>query len=321
MPTRSLVVLDGYTLNPGDLSWSRLEQIANCVVYDRTSADEILQRAAGAELLLTNKTPVRPSTIEQCPELKYIGVLATGYDVVDIAAARARDIVVSNVPTYGTNSVAQLVFALLLEICHHVKDHSDSVHHGDWSRSKDWSYWNTPLVELAGKKMGIIGFGRIGRQTGMIAHAFGMEVLATDRIQPKTPVDYPYRWMELDGLLRDSDVISLHCPLTPETRHIINRDRIDLMKPSAILINTSRGPLVKDEDLAKALRENRIAAAAIDVLSQEPPPPDHPLLSAPRCIITPHLAWATREARSRLLDTVVDNVSAFLRGTPQNVVS
>jgi glycerate dehydrogenase len=321
MPTRSLVVLDGYTLNPGDLSWSRLEQIANCVVYDRTSADEILQRAAGAELLLTNKTPVRPSTIEQCPELKYIGVLATGYDVVDIAAARARHIVVSNVPTYGTNSVAQLVFALLLEICHHVKDHSDSVHHGDWSRSKDWSYWNTPLVELAGKKMGIIGFGRIGRQTGGIAHAFGMEVLATDRIQPKTPVDYPYRWMELDGLLRDSDVISLHCPLTPETRHIINRDRIELMKPSAILINTSRGPLVNDEDVAEALRENRIAAAAIDVLSQEPPPPDHPLLSAPRCIITPHLAWATREARSRLLDTVVDNVAAFLRGTPQNVVS
>ena len=321
MPARSLVVLDGHTLNPGDLSWSRLEQIADCAIYDRTRADEILTRARDAELLLTNKTPVRRSTIERCPRLKFIGVLATGYDVVDIDAARARQIVVSNVPTYGTASVAQLVFALLLELCHHVKEHSDSVHSGDWSRSKDWSYWNTPLIELAGKTLGIIGFGRIGQQTGRIAHAFGMHVLATDRVEPASALDFPYRWTALDHLLREADVISLHCPLTPETRHIINSERIAKMKPSAVLINTSRGPLVNDEDLAQALRDSRIAAAAIDVLSQEPPPPDHPLLSAPRCIITPHLAWATREARARLLDTVVENVGSFLKGAPQNVVS
>lgn len=321
MSLRKLVVLDGYTLNPGDLSWSSLEQIADCTIHDRTPSDQIVDRARDAELLLTNKTPVRGSTIESCPKLEYIGVLATGYDVIDISAARRRNIVVTNVPTYGTASVAQLVFALLLELCHNTRGHSDAVHRGDWSRSKDWSFWTSPLTELAGKTMGIIGFGRIGQQTARIAHAFGMNVLATDQVEPQNAIDFPFRWLPLEEVLRESDVLSLHCPLTPETRHLIDSARIGLMKPSAILINTSRGPLIRDEDLAAALRQNRIAAAAVDVLSQEPPPEDHPLVSAPRCLITPHLAWATREARTRLLNTVVENVQAFLRGTPQNVVS
>lgn len=321
MARHKLVVLDGYTLNPGDLSWSGLQELAECEIYDRTAPDEIISRSFDAELLLTNKTPVRGDTVAACPKLRFIGVLATGYDVVDVVAARQRGVVVSNVPTYGTTSVAQLVFALLLQLCHHVKEHSDAVRRGDWSRSKDWSYWNTPLIELAGKTMGIVGFGRIGQQTGRIAHAFGMHVIATDKIEPPANLDFPYRSASLEELLRVSDVVSLHCPLTPETRQFINAQQIGLMKPSAILINTSRGGLIKEEDLAAALREKRIGAAAVDVLSTEPPPMGNPLVSAPNCLVTPHMAWATREARERLLKTVIDNVAAFLRGQPQNVVS
>jgi glycerate dehydrogenase len=315
----NICILDGFTLNPGDLSWSELSQIGKTDVYERTPEELIVERASDAEIVLTNKTAIRRNTLEQLPNLKYIGVLATGFDVVDIQAAEERGIVVSNIPTYGTESVAQLVFALLLEHCHHVQRHSDAVMEGQWGRNPDWCFWNYPLVELAGKTMGIVGFGRIGLQTAKIASAFGMRILAYDAYHRE--IDLPnFQWGDLSQLMRQSDVVSLHCPLTPETECIINSENLSLMKRSAVIINTSRGKLVNNKDLAEALNGGAIAGAGLDVLAVEPPDDTNPLLQAKNCIITPHIAWATKEARSRLLDLAVDNIKAFVAENPKNVV-
>src|SRR5882724_8581494 len=307
-----IVVLDGYALNPGDLSWDDLRKFGALEVHDRTPEDKILDRATGAGMLLTNKTPLSAATLKQLPDLRYIGVLATGYNVVDTAAAHQAGIAVTNIPTYGTSSVAQFAFALLLELCHHVGLHSDAVRQGEWSRNPDWSFWKTPLVELAGKTMGIVGFGRIGRQTGAIADAMGMKVIAHDEVQQNPPAYDGFRWVSLDELISESDVVSLHCPLFADNKGMINRQRLGRMKKSAFLLNTSRGPLIVDQDLADALNEGEIAGAGLDVLSVEPPLASNPLLSARHCIVTPHIAWATREARKRLLDLAVENVRAFL---------
>jgi glycerate dehydrogenase len=316
-----IVVLDGYCLNPGDLSWDHLRALGHVEVYDRTPAEEAVARAADADVIFTNKTPLPASALEQLPKLRYIGVLATGYNIVDVAAAKARGVVVANIPTYGTASVAQFVFALLLELCHHVGEHVAAVRAGEWSANPDWSFWKSPLVELAGKTMGIIGFGRIGRQTAKIADAMGMQVIANDTHHGETPHYEDFRWAGVEELLRESDVVSLHSPLFPETKGMINATSLGWMKPSAFLINTSRGPLVVDQDLADALNAGTLAGAGLDVLSLEPPSADNPLLSARNCLVTPHIAWATHEARSRLMDLAVSNVTAFLTGTPRNVVS
>jgi glycerate dehydrogenase len=315
-----IVILDGHCVNPGDLSWDELRQFGEVRVFDRTQSDEVVGRAAGAEIVLLNKTPLPREVLAQLPALKYIGVLATGYDVVDMDAAREHGITVTNVPTYGTASVAQFVFALLLELCHHVQLHSDAVRNGEWSQNADWSFWKTPLVELAGKTMGIIGFGRIGRQTGRIADAMGMRVLAADTYRGDPPDWQGFRWGTIEEVLRESDVVSLHSPLTPETEGMVNARTLALMKPAAFLINTSRGPLVVEADLADALNQGRLAGAGLDVLPVEPPAADSPLLSARNCLVTPHMAWATREARRRLVRLVVENVAAFLAGKAQNAV-
>jgi glycerate dehydrogenase len=306
-----ITVLDGYCLNAGDLSWDPLRAFGEVEVFDRTPADQAVERAAGSAIVLTNKTPLPAAALDQLPDLRYIGVLATGYNVIDIEAAKRKGIVVSNVPTYGTASVAQFVFALLLELCHHVRLHADAVRAGEWTRSPDWCFSKSPLVELEGKTMGIVGYGRIGRQTARIAEAFGMPVLWWDK---------PPGLSSLDDLLQQSDVISLHVPLSEETRGMINAHTLALMKPTAILINTSRGPLIQETDLAAALNSGRIAGAALDVLSMEPPPLENPLLAARNCLITPHMAWATTEARRRLMTSVIENVTAFLNGRPKNVV-
>ncbi len=315
-----ITVLDGYALNPGDLSWDGLRKFGEVLVFDRTPADAVIERAAGAAVVLTNKTPLPESVLSQLPELRYIGVLATGYNVVDVGAAKQRGITVTNIPTYGTASVAQFVFALLLELCHNVKLHADAVRAGEWSRSPDWSFWKSPLIELSGKTMGIMGFGRIGRATGRIADALGMRVVACDTYQGDAPLYTGFRWGTLEEVLRESDVVSLHSPLFPETRGMIHAGTLALMKSSAFLINTSRGPLVVDQDLADALNQGTLAGAGLDVLSAEPPLETNPLLQAKNCLVTPHIAWATREARSRLMEIAVDNVSSFLTGTPRNVV-
>lgn len=315
-----ITVLDGYCLNPGDLSWDALRRFGEVDVFDRTMVDEVVERASGAAAVFTNKTPLPDYALRRLPELKYVGVLATGYNVVDVAAAAQQGIVVSNIPTYGTASVAQFVFALLLELCHNVRLHSDAVRAGEWSRSPDWSFWKAPLTELAGKTMGIVGFGRIGRAVGRIADAMGMRVAAHDTVQQNAPEWPGFRWLELEDLLRESDVVSLHSPLFPETRGMIGRRTLELMKPTAILINTSRGPLVADQDLAEALNRGALAGAGLDVLSIEPPHDANPLLKARNCLVTPHIAWATKEARNRLMDLAVENLAAFLAGKPQNVV-
>jgi len=271
--------------------------------------------------VLTNKTPLTRETLAQLPALRYIGVLATGYNIVDVAAARERSIVVANIPTYGTASVAQFVFALLLELCHNVKVHSDAVRAGEWTSNPDWSFWKSPLMELAGKTMGIVGLGRIGRQTGRIADALGMRVIANDTYHGDEPSYEGFRWASLEELLRESDVVSLHSPLFPETKGMINATTLELMKPTAFLINTSRGPLVVDQDLADALNAGRIAGAGVDVLSVEPPAADNPLLSARNCLVTPHIAWATKEARGRLMAAALDNLVAFEGGNPRNMVN
>ena len=307
-----LVILDGYCLNPGDLSWDALERLAQVDVHDRTPPDRVVERAAGAELVMTNKTPLPRDVLKALPSLRYIGVLATGYNIVDVEAARELGITVTNIPTYGTNSVAQFAFALLLELCHRAGMHSDAVRAGEWGSNPDWSFWKSPLVELDGKTMGIIGYGRIGRQTGRIAEAMGMRVVSFDVGQPAS---------DLDVLLKESDVVSLHCPLTPDNKGLINMARLSLMKPTAFLINTSRGPLVVEQDLADALNRGIIAGAGLDVLPVEPPVAGSPLFSAKNCIVTPHIAWATREARARLLEIAVENVRAFVNGAPVNVVS
>jgi len=306
-----ITVLDGYCLNTGDLSWDPLRALGDLEVFDRTPADQAVARAAGSAIVLTNKTPLSAAALDQLPDLRYIGVLATGYNVIDIEAAKRHGIVVSNVPTYGTASVSQFVFALLLELCHHVQMHADAVRAGEWTASPDWCFSKSPLIELEGKTMGVIGYGRIGRQTAHIAEAFGMSVLAYDIAPGMSP---------LHDLLQQSDVISLHVPLTAETHEMINARTLALMKSTAFLINTARGPLIHEGDLAAALNSGRIAGAALDVLSTEPPPPDNPLLSARNCLITPHIACATTGARRRLMTSVIENVAAFLGGQPKNVV-
>ena len=315
-----IVVLDGYTENPGDLSWGGFEAIGETVVYDRTPEDQIVERIGDAEIVILNKTPITRATLEACPGIKYIGVLATGYNVVDTAAARERGIPVCNIPSYGTASVGQFAIALLLEICHHIGAHSDSVHNGDWERSADWCYWNHPLIELDGKTMGIIGFGRIGQATGRIAKALGMKVIAYDA-HPNDAGRALAGYVELDTLLATSDVIALHCPLFPETQGIIDRAAIAKMKDGVIILNNSRGPLVVEQDLADALNSGKVAAAGLDVVSTEPIKGDNPLLKAKNCIITPHISWAAKEPRSRIMNMSVDNIKAYLAGAPVNVVN
>lgn len=316
-----IVVLDGYTLNPGDISWDALKKLADVTVYDRTPQNVLLERAIEADVLLSNKTPVGADFIGQLPNLKYIGVLATGYNVIDVEAAKKRGIIVSNVPGYGTTSVVQLTFALLLELTLHVQRHSDAVMQGDWARSADFCFWNFPLIELAGKTIGIIGFGTIGQQVGDVATAFGMNIIGNSRTRTDQSHRKNFRWTDIPELLEQSDVVSIHCPLFPETQGLINAENLKRMKPSAYLLNTSRGPIVVDQDLADALNNDVIAGAGIDVLSVEPPQADNPLFKAKNCIITPHIAWATKEARVRLMDMVVSNLAAFINGRPVNVVN
>jgi len=315
----NIVCLDGYTLNPGDLSWDELQSLGPCTIYDRTPTAEVVRRAAEADILLTNKTELTGGHLQNLSRLKYIGVLATGTNVVDLAAARARGISVTNVPAYGTKSVAQTTFALLLELAHHTGDHARTVREGRWSHSTDWCYWDFPLIELDGLTLGIVGCGRIGRIVAELGAAFGMKVLAYNHTAKTAPTFV--RFVELEALFRESDILSLHCPLTPQTAELVNAQRLALMKPTAFLLNTSRGPLVNERALADALNSGRIAGAAMDVLSKEPPPSDNPLLTAKNCLITPHLAWATRAARSRLMKIAVENVRAFLQGRPQNLVA
>jgi glycerate dehydrogenase len=316
----NIVVVDGYTLNPGDLDWAALSALGNCEFHDRTNADELRSRAKYAEIVLTNKVPFDVDTLMELPKLKYIGVTATGYNIIDIQAASERGITVTNVPSYGTQSVAQMTFALLLELTQRAGHHSARVREGGWTRSEDWCFWDFPLVELSGLTMGIVGFGSIGRSVAGLARAFGMNVLVNSRTRPdKTPEGFAF--VELDELFRRSDVVTLHCPLTEDTHRFVDRGRIALMKSSAYLINTSRGPLIDEGALADALDEERIAGAALDVLSAEPPRSYNPLLNARNCILTPHIAWATRAARARLMSQVVENVRAFLAGQPVNVVA
>ena len=315
-----IVVLDGYTLNPGDLSWDALAALGETAVYDRTPADEILARIGDAEAVYTNKTPLTRETIQACPNLKFIGVLATGYNVVDVAAAKERGIPVCNVPTYGTAAVGQFAIAMLLEICHHIAHHSEAVHEGRWSGNIDWCFWDYPLIELEGKTMGVVGFGRIGQRTGEIAKALGMRVLAYDAYQNDAGKAIG-AYVDLDTLLKESDVISLHCPLFPETKGMINATSIAKMKNGVILLNNSRGPLIVEQDLADALNSGKVFAAGLDVVSEEPIKENNPLLTAKNCIITPHISWAPKESRQRLMDIAVDNLENFLRETPVNVVN
>jgi len=315
-----IVILDGHTLNPGDLSWSDFEQLGDLTVYERTAEADILRRIGDAEIVFTNKTPLTREKIFACPNLRYIGVLATGYNVVDADAARARGIPVSNIPAYGTDAVAQFSFALLLEICHHIGRHSDAVRAGRWSESPDFCFWETPLIELAGKTLGIVGFGRIGRATAKIARSFGMNVIAHSRTETEEGRALT-EYVPLDALYARSDVISLHCPLTDETRGMINRDSIARMKDGVILINTGRGPLIVERDLADALNAGKVYAAGLDVVSVEPIRSDNPLLYAKNCLITPHIAWAPKEARRRLMAIAVENLRSFLGGAPANIVN
>ena len=316
-----IVILDGNTLNPVDISWDGLKKIGDITIYDRTSVTQIIERATGAEIVFTNKTPLNREILSLLPELKYIGILATGYNVVDIDAAKENGVIVTNIPGYGTASVAQFAFALLLELCHHVQYHSDSVMQGKWVESADFCYWKYPLIELAGKTMGIIGFGNIGSKVADIATALGMQIIGFSKPETDELLRNNFRWAaDVEDLLAHSDVVSIHCPLFPDTKGLINKDRLKLMKKSAFLLNTARGPIIVEEDLAEALNTGEIAGAAMDVLSIEPPAKDNPLFSAPNCIITPHIAWATREARTRLMDIAVNNLSAYLNGKPVNVV-
>jgi glycerate dehydrogenase len=314
-----IVVLDGYTLNPGDLSWDALYALGHCRIYDRSEPDEIVPRASGAEVVLINKTELSRDALSALPGLRYVGVLATGYNVIDVRAAAELGIAVTNVPAYGTASVAQMVFAHLLNLTQRVAHHAQTTVDGRWSECPDFCYWDFPLVELSGLTMGIVGFGRIGQQVAHIARAFGMRVLAHD-VGPIS-AESGAQAADLDTLFRESDVISLHCPLTDENRRMVDRRRLGLMKPTALLINTSRGPLIDEDALADALSAGRIAGAGLDVLAVEPPVADNRLFFAPNCFVTPHIAWATRAARARLLDVAVANIRAFLAGVPQNVVN
>lgn len=319
-----IVILDGYTENPGDLSWEGFERLGELTIYDRTPVQdkrEIQNRIGSAEIVITNKTPLTREIIEACPQIRYIGALSTGYNVIDIEAAREQGIPVSNIPAYGTDAVAQFTFAMLLDICHHAAHHSQAVHEGRWSSCADFCFWDYPLMELSGKTMGIIGFGRIGRAVGRLANAFGMKVLAyAPHKRPELETN-TCRYTELDELFVKSDVISLHCPLFPETEGMINKESISRMKDGVILLNTGRGPLIVEQDLADALNRGKVYAAGLDVVSVEPIREDNPLLMAKNCLITPHIAWASKESRQRLMDTAVGNLEAFLAGRPVNVVN
>ncbi len=316
-----IVILDGYTENPGDLSWEGFEAIGELKVFDRTKDDEIISRIGNAEVVIINKTPLDDKVFKACPSIKYIGVLATGFNVVDVNAAKERQIVVTNIPTYGTTAVAQYTFALLLEICHHVWKHNEAVKSGEWARRGDFCFWDYPLIELVGKTFGCIGYGRIGQNAGKIAQCFGMKVIAYDEYQDKSLENENMRYTNLDTLLAQADVISLHCPLLPSTQGIVNKDTISKMKKGVIIINTSRGPLIVEQDLKDGLSEGKVGYAAVDVVSVEPIKDDNPLLTAPNCIITPHIAWAPKESRKRLLDIAVSNLKAYLAGNPVNVVN
>lgn len=315
-----IVVLDGYGLNPGDLSWDAVSQLGELTVYDRTSSEEIIARSAGAEAILTNKTVITTEIMEALPDLKYIGVLATGYNVVNIDAAREKSIVVTNIPAYSTPSVAQMVFAHILNIAQQVQHHSEEVRKGRWTNNADFCFWDTPLIELREKKIGLVGLGHTGFNTARIAIGFGMQVTAyTSKSSLQLPPEIKKR--TLDELFSECDIVSLHCPLTDETKELVNAERLRLMKPTAILINTGRGPLVNEQDLADALNAGKLYAAGLDVLSSEPPKADNPLLTARNCYITPHIAWASLEARTRLMDILVENIKAFQAGKPVNNVA
>ena len=315
-----IVVLDGYGLNPGDLSWDAMKELGDLTVYDRTSPCELLQRAAEADVLITNKTVITKDDLQKLPAVKYIGVLATGYNIVDIEAAKERGIVVTNIPAYSTKSVAQMVFAHILNITQRVGHYAHANKNGRWDQNPDFCYWDTNLIELDGKSIGIIGLGNTGYATSQIALSFGMKVYAyTSKHQFQLPVGI--HKLELDELFKTCDIISLHCPLTPSTKEIVNKERLALMKPTAIIINTGRGPLINEQDLADALNEGKIAAAGVDVLSTEPPKADNPLLKAKNCFITPHIAWATKEARVRLMDIAVNNLKSFKQGKVINNVA
>ncbi len=318
-----IVVLDGYTLNPGDLSWAGLENLGTLKVYDRTSLtdeNEIMARIGDAEIVYTNKTPLTKTVLDACRNIRFIGVLATGYNIVDVSAAKEKGIPVCNIPTYGTDAVGQFAIAMLLEICHHVAHHSDAVHAGRWEKNSDWCFWDYPLIELAGKTMGIIGFGRIGQATGRIAKAMGMRVVACDEY-PNEQGRAIAEYVELDALLAASDVIALHCPLFPSTQGIVCKKNIDKMKDGVIILNNARGPLVIEQDLADALNSGKVYAAGLDVVSTEPIKGDNPLLKAKNCIITPHISWAPKESRQRLMNIATDNLRKFLSGSPTNVVN
>ena len=317
-----LVITDGYCENPGDLSWEPLKQFGELVIYDRTEDDEdkIIDRIGDADIAIINKVPITERIMDACPNLKAIAILATGYNVVDIDAAKKRGIPVCNVPAYGTDAVAEFAMSLLLELCHHVGHHADAVKEGRWESCPDFCFWDYPLMDLHGKTMGIIGFGRIGRTTGKLANAFGMKVLATGS-RPTPEGEALADYVDLDTLLARSDVIALHCPLLPGTKDIICRENIEKMKDGVIIINNARGGCVVEQDLADALNSGKVAAAGLDVVSTEPISGDNPLLAAKNCIITPHISWASRECRQRILDTTVENVRSFLAGTPKNVVN
>lgn len=320
-----IVVLDGYILNPGDLTWEGLEQLGDVVVYDRTSYDPndiglIIERSKDADAIIINKTPITREVLDNLPNLKYIGVLATGYNVVDVEAAKEKGLVVTNIPTYGTDAVAQMVFALLLELTNHVAEHNKAVKEGQWSSKPDWCFWNKPLMELSGKTIGIIGYGRIGQSVGQVAQAFGMKVLANaNRPRPELENEN-MKYVEIEELFKASDVISLHCPLTDDTKGMINKNTISQMKDGVIIINTSRGPLIVEEDLTEALASGKVKGAGLDVVNIEPIELDNPLLKEDNCIITPHIAWAPIEARSRLMDIAVENLKKFMDNNPINIV-
>ncbi|WP_147539440.1 D-2-hydroxyacid dehydrogenase [Anaerotruncus rubiinfantis] len=318
-----IIILDGYTENPGDLSWAGLEAFGELTVYDRTPLDDeqaAIARIGDAEVVFTNKTPITRTVIDACPNLKFISVLATGYNVVDYQYAREKGIPVTNIPAYGTASVGQFAIALLLEICHHIGHHNKAVHEGRWEHNDDWCFWDYPLIELAGKTMGIIGFGRIGQATGRIAKALGMKVIAYDSY-PNESGKALAEYVDLETVLKTSDVIALHCPLFPETQGIISRENIAKMKDGVIILNNSRGPLIVEQDLADALNSGKVYAAGLDVVSTEPIKGDNPLLGAKNCIITPHISWAPKESRQRIMDCAAENVKAYLSGNPVNVVN
>ena len=316
-----IVVIDGYTLNPGDNPWTPLERLGTLEVHDRMEPGSVVGVAKDADILIVNKCQITSATIEQLPSLKFIAVTATGHNIVASAAARRRGIPVSNVPEYGTQTVAQFTWALILELCHHVGRHAESVAAGDWTKAKDFCYWLTPQVELAGKHLGLVGYGRIAQQVGAIGQAFGMKLLASGRAGSPSPKSSSVDWLPTEELFARADIVSLHCPLTPDTERIVNQGLLARMRPSSFLVNTSRGGLVDEHALADALRAGLLAGAAVDVVSHEPIRPDNPLLSAPNCLITPHMAWTTLAARERLLHTTAENIAGFLAGKPINVVN